>query len=270
MKSQEKFAKKSLGQNFLNSTDIRDNILKHAGEISGKNILEIGPGLGFLTEELLDQSAHLTAIDLDDRVIPILKKKFGENENFTLFHGSILDFDLDEHFEQKKYSIIANIPYHITSPILRKILAETKNRPEFALLMVQKEVAEKICPKLKKGKTKRSILSISVEVFADAEICFLVGREYFDPAPKVDSAIIKITPKKIPEISPDLEADFFTVVNAGFHEKRKKLGNSIGKYFGVSPKLLLGDIDPNLRAENLSIDNWVTIAKNFQKNVKNS
>ena len=298
--NQSRFAKKSLGQNFLNSTTIRDQILEQAGDISGKNILEIGPGLGFLTEALLAAGAHVTAVELDDRVIEVLGEKFrngiksvplnkGESKGgsfinkpsvspfsretknttepqFTLIHDSILSQDLDKLFEQKKYSCIANIPYNITGPILRKLFAETENQPEFALLMVQKEVAQKICPKLhpKKG-LKRSILSISVEIFAEAEICFLVGREHFDPSPRVDSAIIKLTKRAKSLVPKELERDFFTVVNAGFHEKRKKLPNSLSKYFGFNGKKLLGDIDPNLRAENLSIKDWLVITENFRK-----
>lgn len=268
MKNQSKFAKKSLGQNFLNSVEIRDRIISSAGDLQGKNVLEIGPGLGFLTEELLKAGSHLTAIELDERVIDRLRKKFADFSDFELVHGSILDQNLDETFEQKNYSVIANIPYHITSPILRKLLAETKNSADFCILMVQKEVAEKICPKIKKGKQKRSILSISVEVFAESEILFDVGREHFDPSPRVDSAIIKLTTRPEPLIQKEFEYDFFTIVNAGFHEKRKKLGNSIGNYFGVDWRILLGDIDPNLRAENLEISDWITITENFRKHVK--
>ncbi|PID70053.1 ribosomal RNA small subunit methyltransferase A [bacterium DOLZORAL124_38_8] len=276
IKNQAKFAKKDLGQNFLTSTKFRDQILEEAGDISGQEILEVGPGLGFLTEALIDAKARLTAVELDNRVYPILTKKFAQYINrpvdeapsFTLVEGSILHEDLDQRYEQKKYSVIANIPYHITSPIIRKLLSETRNKPQQTILMVQKEVAEKICPKIKKGKQKRSILSISVEIYATAKLCFVVGREHFDPSPKVDSAIIKLVTRETPLVPADMETDFFTVVNAGFHEKRKKLGNSIGKYFGVSPSLLMGTVNENLRAEDLTIEDWIEITKNFQKNVK--
>jgi 16S rRNA (adenine1518-N6/adenine1519-N6)-dimethyltransferase len=266
-KNQSSFAKKNLGQNFLNSLFIRDQIIAAAGDVAGKKILEVGPGLGFLTEALLDADTQLTAIDLDDRVIPILKKKFApqkESGQFDLYHGSILDFDLDGVFGADAYSCIANIPYHITGPILRKLLAETINKPEFSLLMVQKEVAQKICPKdhPKKG-IKRSILSLSVEVFAEAEICFLVDRKYFDPSPKVDSAIIKITKRPAALISKEYESAFFTIVNAGFHERRKKLKNSFQSFFGHRMDDLMEGLDPALRAENLDISDWVRMAKVF-------
>lgn len=266
-KNQSSFAKKNLGQNFLNSNDIRTEILVAAGDISEQKILEVGPGLGFLTEGLLSAGAQVTAIDLDDRVIPILQKKFAqqkESGQFELYHGSILDFDLDETFGSNPYSCIANIPYHITGPILRKLLAETVNKPKFSLLMVQKEVAQKICPidHPKKG-IKRSILSLSVEVFAEAEICFIVGRENFDPSPKVDSAIIKLTRRPEPLINKEHEANFFTIVNAGFHERRKKLKNSFQSFFGHRMDDLMVGLDPTVRAENLDITDWVRMAKVF-------
>ena len=254
------FAKKSLGQNFLHSTEIRDKILEAAGDISDKNVLEIGPGLGFLTAKLLAAKANLTAIELDDRAVKILRKDFGQKGNFNLIHGSILDQNLDDLFGDKPYQVIANIPYHITSPILKRLLSETKNRPQSAILMVQKEVAKKIC-----DTKKRSILSISVEVFAEPEILFEVGRENFSPSPKVDSSIIRLKVRDKPLVSAKIERDFFTVIRAGFSEKRKKIGNVLGKFFGVPSGQLLGSIDPNRRAETLDISEWLKIMKNFQK-----
>ncbi len=259
MKKKKTFAKKSLGQNFLNNPQIRDGILEEAGDISGTNILEIGPGLGFLTTSLLKAKANLTAIEFDERAAKLLEQDLGHKDNFRLIQGDFLDEDLDAIFEQKNYSIIANIPYNITNPILRKILEKTQNKPEFAILMVQKEVAQKICT-----PRKKSILSISVEVFAEPAYCFTVNRENFTPAPKVDSAIMRLDIREQPLVSKDRQKDFFTVVNAGFNEKRKKLGNHLGKFFGVPAEKLLGDIDPNRRAETLSVEEWIHVAQNFQ------
>ncbi len=266
---QKKFAKKSLGQNFLNNPAIREKILEEAGDISGKNILEIGPGLGFLTTALIKAKANLTAVELDPRAIKVLNTDFGHNKNFKILNEDILKVDLDELYSSKylpagrqDYSIIANIPYNITNPIIRKITEKTKNKPEFSILMVQKEVGEKIC--LHK-KTKRSILSIAVEVYAETKYCFTVPRTDFDPAPKVDSAIIKITTRPFPLITEELTNDFFTVVNGGFSEKRKKLSNVIGKFFGIPSDQLLGEIDGNRRAETLSVEEWIEITNNFRK-----
>ncbi len=252
------FAKKSLGQNFLQSTEVRKKIINSAGEITGKNVLEIGPGLGFLTTKLLAANANVTAVELDERAIEILNRDFAHKPNFHLISGSILDLDLDEIWGTKNYCVIANIPYHITSPILKRLLAETKNQPEFALLMVQKEVAQKLCDK------KNSILKTSVDVFAESEICFEVPRENFQPIPKVDSAVIKLNIRDVPLVKKEMQKDFFTVVNAGFSQKRKKLGNFLGSSFGIPAEQLLGDIDPHRRAETLEITEWIAITERFQ------
>ncbi len=259
----KRFAKKSLGQNFLHSSEIRDKILEAAGDITGKNILEIGPGLGFLTTKLLAKGATITAVEIDPRATQILQKDFSHKEDFKLIKGDILQQNLDTIFEQKKYSIIANIPYNITAPILRKTLSETKNKPEMAILMVQKEVAQKIT-----DQKKRSILSISIEIFAESSIVCEVNRECFSPIPKVDSAVIKLTTRTKPLITPELEKKFFTVVNAGFTQKRKKISNYLGGYFGISSQQLLGSINPNARAETLSIDDWILITNNFKNLIK--
>lgn len=267
-RAQSKFAKKDLGQNFLNDPILRDRIIDLAGDIKGRDILEVGPGLGFLTTEILNRGAELTAVELDIRSADILNKKFAEFKNFNLILGSILEQDLDGVFAQKKYSVIANIPYNITAPILRKFFAESVNKPEITVLMVQKEVAEKIS-RTKAGKEKiikgRSILSIAVEIFAETENCFVVDRTMFSPPPRVDSAIIRLKSREKSLVPPELEKDFFTIVRAGFSEKRKKLSNHLGKFFGCNSCDLLGKIDGDKRAETLEISDWIEITKNFQK-----
>ena len=165
IKDNQRFAKKSLGQNFLMDSNIRNKILQAVDLINEKNILEIGPGLGFLTNKLLQKNIKLTAIELDHRAIEILKKDLGHKPNFHLIQGDILDQNLDDIFGNKAYSIAANIPYNITSPILKKILANTNNKPKTAILMMQKEVGEKLC-----SPQKNSILKISVDIFAEPEI----------------------------------------------------------------------------------------------------
>ncbi len=265
------FAKKHLGQNFLNNPEIRTCILEAAGDISGTNILEIGPGLGFLTAMLLQANANVTAVELDKNAVKILEKDFGHKNNFHLIQGDILEQDLDEIFSGRqspssetllggdKYGVIANIPYNITSPILRKLLADTQNKPEFAILMIQKEVARKLC-----DEKKNSVLKISVDVFAKVEILFDVSRKNFFPVPKVDSSVIKLTVYPEPLVDKEMQNHFFKVVRAGFSQKRKKLGNFIGKFFGMEAKELLGGIDPGRRAETLSIGEWEEVTKNYK------
>lgn len=260
MSRKQKFAKKSLGQNFLNSGEIRDKILKAAGNIEGKNILEIGPGLGFLTTKLMALKANVTAIEIDHRSCEILKRDFKQKKNLKIIEGDILEEDLDSLFEQKKYSIIANIPYNITSHLLRKILSESENKPEECIFMIQYEVAKKITdPK------KKSLLSLSVEMFSQSNILFLVPKENFTPIPKVNSAVIKLTIREKPFVEKSMEKDFFRVVHAGFSQKRKKLGNTLPVFLGLSKEQILGEVDGNRRPETLSIEEWKMITQNFQK-----
>ena len=248
---QQHFAKKHLGQNFLQSTEIRDDIVKAAEGVAGKNILEIGPGLGFLTEAILKEKPEkLIAVEFDERAVEVLNTKFTQDKGFELIHGDFLAQNLDEIWGDQEWQIIANIPYNITNPILKKICAQTKNKPQSAILMIQKEVAEKIV-----NQKKRSILSISVEIFAEAAYLFTVDRKHFIPSPKVDSAVIKLKMRPSPLVSPELEKTFFSIINRGFARKRKKLKNNL-------PPEILGNIDGDRRAENLEIEDWVEMAKN--------
>lgn len=266
--SERKFAKKDLGQNFLQSTEVRDKIMREAGDIKGKNILEIGPGLGFLTQALLDAEAQVTAIEFDKRAVRFLENKYGNYPNFTLIEGSILDINLDKIFKDEPWQTVANIPYHITSPIVRKLLSETTNKPLSCVLMVQKEVAKKIArtrPGQEKIIDSRSILSLSVEIYAETKNCFEVKRNCFEPAPNVDSAILKLITREKPLIAHEMEQDFFTMVNAGFCERRKKLKNALVKFFGEDPTKLLDGIDGDRRAETLDIGEWITLTENFRK-----
>jgi len=183
-------------------------------------------------------------------------------------HNSTFTISFSSDYRPKILYSITNIPYNITAPILRKFFAESKNKPETTILMVQKEVAEKIS-RTKAEKEKiikgRSILSIAVEIFAEVENCFVVDRTMFSPAPRVDSAIIKLKSREKSLVPLELEKDFFTVVRAGFAEKRKKLGNHLGKFFGCNSGDLLGKIDGNKRAEVLEIAELIEIARNFQR-----
>jgi len=167
-----KFAKKDLGQNFLHNVQVRDDILEEAGDISEKKILEIGPGLGFLTSSLLATKADVYAVEFDKRVAEIISRDFGHMKNFHLFNVDFLQFDLDDLFKNDKYSIIANIPYNITAPIFRKVLEKTENKPEFAIFMVQKEVGQKVCkPK------KRSIYLFLLKFLLKLNIALLFQEQ---------------------------------------------------------------------------------------------
>lgn len=271
-------AKKSLGQNFLKNKTIINRIAE-AGNISDDEIIvEIGPGTGELTEGLLEQikntkNARLITIEKDERAIPILAERFKEEikkKRLEILEGDFLEMELDTILPSKKceYKIIANIPYYITGAIIRKSL-EAKHKPKTLILLVQKEVAERIT--VRDGK--ESILSQSVSAFGDAKILMNVSKGNFVPAPNVDSAVLMVenisnnrfTKAKIKE------KDFFDMIHAGFAHKRKKLSSNLKKVFPdhnsikhiekIFEKL---NLDSNIRAEDLSSEQWMNLVHNIQ------
>lgn len=253
-------AKKSLGQNFLNSKAVARDIVR-AGELSpADTVLEIGPGKGFLTAELLASGAQVIAIEKDDALVPLLKEKFAreiQGGQFTLTHGDVLD----PHYQlqTKNYKLIANIPYYITGLILRMFLEE-EQKPERMILMVQKEVADRIVARDK----KESILSISVKAYGTPKLIKKVPARYFTPAPKVDSAILSITNISKNNFSnPEDEQRFFNIVKTGFAHKRKKLAGNLKELFEGETLAMMqvAGIDPNARAENVSLEQWLLLAQ---------
>ncbi len=247
--------KKSLGQNFLTNQDIVASIVD-AGKLSPKEtVLEIGPGKGVLTEELLKRGVHVIAVEKDRDLIPFLEEKFEKEitkNQLDLKYGDILDQDFS--LREREYSLIANIPYYITGQIIRKFL-ETTNQPKKMVILVQKEVAERIIAKDK----KESLLSVSVKAYGNPEYIKTVKAGAFTPMPKVDSAVLLID-----NISRDFfrgisEEDFFNIIHAGFAHKRKQL---FGNLKTIIPEEILREkmkkcgIRENERAENLSPEQW--------------
>jgi 16S rRNA (adenine1518-N6/adenine1519-N6)-dimethyltransferase len=222
--------KKSLGQNFLKDKNILDKIVE-AGEISqGELILEIGPGDGGLTEQILKKECRVVAIEKDDRLIPILKEKFAEqisSKKLVLIHKDILKFKPeDSGLTESNFKIIANIPYYITGEIMRKALSEWP-KAKNVVLLVQKEVAKRIIA----SDQKESLLSISVKVFGEPKLIGIVKAGSFSPAPKVDSAILKIeniTNKNFTNID---QERFFLIVKTGFAHKRKMISGNLKEIF---------------------------------------
>lgn len=218
--------KKKYGQNFLNDSSLSDKILDIASIDKNTEVLEIGPGLGFLTEKLITNSKFLTSFEIDDDLIPILKKNFGKYENFDLVHKDFLEVDLSEFLRNKKnVKVVANIPYYITSPIINKLIEYRENISEI-YLMVQKEVAERISSK--PHSKNMSLLTHAVQFYAEAEYLFTVPKEKFDPIPKVDSAFlgIKILKDKKYE-SQILEKKYFKYLREAFSNKRKSISNNL-------------------------------------------
>jgi len=253
-------AKKSLGQNFLKSELALRNIVEAGNIQSDEVILEIGPGKGALTNKLLGTRCKVLAIEKDRELYEFLKIKFEKeisSGQLNLIHGDILEFNTSNHnLETRTYKIIANIPYNITGAILKKFLTE-KNQPKSMVLMVQHEVATRILAR----DGKESILSISVKAYGEPKMIMKVDKRYFSPAPKVNSAVIKIdhiNRKNFIENEIN-EEKFWEIVKKGFAHKRKKLANNLK---GV----ISGDKNPenwlkDSRAEDLTLSEWILLAK---------
>ena len=251
-------AKKHLGQNFLHDKDVLHAIVE-AGEIKDTDtIIEVGPGEGFLTKELIKRAGKVIAIEKDRDLLPFLKLDFRKFKNFELVEGDALRFTPP----QGPYKVIANIPYYITSPLLNHFLNEQITHgqpPELLVLMVQKEVAEKIVAKNK----KHSLLSLEVQLFADVELVRTVPAAAFHPRPRVDSAIIKIRALPKPRIEADLKK-LFWLFHMSFAQKRKKLSNNLAAALHQEPSQMREalesiNIDPKIRAEDLSWEEWTKL-----------
>ncbi len=240
-------AKKSLGQNFLTHKGTLHKIVQ-AADLSAKDqIIEIGPGHGVLTHELAQSAQKVTTIELDDRLIPELKEKFADQSNVKILHQDALTFTPPK----TPYKLVANIPYYITSPILNHFLREQPHdrRPTHCTLLVQKEVAQKICAK----PGNLSVLALQVQLFGTPKIVAKVPPSHFNPAPKVDSAILTIEMHPKPIIPDSDLPKFFELLHAGFAHKRKKLIRNLK----FTPEKW--PFDENIRAEALTIENWLEL-----------
>ena len=262
--------KKSLGQNFLISPRV-SNMIARAGDIVvSENVVEIGPGKGALTKELLAFGAQVIAIEKDNELISALEEKFAKEiseKQLEIISGDVLEMDF-EKLEIGNWKLIANIPYYITGAIIEKFLS-SKNPPSLAVLMLQKEVAERIIarnlPRRQAGK-KESILSISVKVFGAPTIVMKVSRGNFFPIPNVDSAVLKISNIKNPFKTKEEEEKFFTLVKKGFAHKRKKLIGNLESEDKEKIRRAFSEIgiSENARAEDLFLENWKILAKKLE------
>jgi 16S rRNA (adenine1518-N6/adenine1519-N6)-dimethyltransferase len=249
-------ADKRLGQNFLQDPYALEKIVQAAEIRRTDTVLEIGPGLGSLTRYLAAAAQKVIAVELDERLFPLLKAVLSPHQNIHLVQADILALDSQEIIDQQDYLVVANIPYYITSAVIRHLL-ESHLKPRRIVLTIQKEVAERICA----GPGSLSLLALSVQVYGQPRIAEKIPAEAFFPAPKVDSAVLVIDIFPAPRIEEKLLYDFFLLTKAGFSQKRKKLRNSIAAGMRLSPaeteKLLLAaGIDPQRRAETLSLEEW--------------
>ena len=248
--------KKSLGQNFLVEPAGLRKVIEAAGIQKDDQILEIGAGLGSLTVLLAQSARSVVAVEIDRELIPPLQKALEKYSNVHVVHGDILRQNPDSLGLEARYLVVANIPYYISSAILRHLLT-AKQKPTRMTLTVQKEVAERVCA----TQGKHSLLSLSVQVFGDPRLAGIIPAGSFLPAPEVDSAVLVIDLFPQPAI-PEEDLDrFFSLAKAGFSQKRKTLRNSLSGGMRISTQeaeTLLGNagLDPMLRAEALSLEAW--------------
>jgi 16S rRNA (adenine1518-N6/adenine1519-N6)-dimethyltransferase len=245
-------AKKSLGQHFLIDEAALEGIVDAANLSLNDNVLEIGPGLGVLTERLVKKAGKVLAVEFDEKMIEVLKNTV-PSPNLQIENEHVLKFNLSKL--PKNYKVVANLPYYITSPIIRNFL-ETKSKPQVMVLLIQKEVAQRIVAK----PGNLSVLGVAVQFYGKPEIMGIVPKASFWPPPKVDSAIIKIEVYDEPLFRVD-NKKFFRIVKAGFGEKRKQLVNSLSGGLQLPKEdiityLNLAKLKASARAEELSLEDW--------------
>lgn len=262
--------KKSFGQNFLTDTNILQKIVDTAEIDDQVNVIEIGPGIGALTEFLAERAAQVMAFEIDHRLVPILADTLRDFDNVTVVNEDILKVDLAQHIQNFKnpdlpIKVVANLPYYITTPILMHLIESGIPFSEFVVMM-QKEVADRISAQ---PNTKAyGSLSIAVQYYMTAKVAFIVPRTVFVPAPNVDSAILKMVRRPEPAVAVEDEKFFFKVSKASFTHRRKTLWNNLTGYFGkteeVKDKLTKAldqaGLSPSVRGEALSLAEFASLA----------
>ncbi|NCU39096.1 ribosomal RNA small subunit methyltransferase A [Candidatus Saccharibacteria bacterium] len=248
---------KSLGQHWLTDRTILAAIADSAQLTKQDTVLEIGPGLGTLTSELLRRAGRVIAVEYDETLARKLPGQF-PGTNLEVITGDILQFNLSTL--PQNYKVVANVPYYITSKIV-EMLMTAEHKPSVSVLLVQKEVAKRIAA----GPGDMSLLALSAQQYAEAKLGIEVPREYFTPPPKVDSQVVILTARQQPLVPVDIQRKFWRIARAGFVNKRKKLRSSISAGLGVTKPtaedwLHSAAIDPNLRAQDLSIEDWRRLA----------
>ena len=268
-------AKKRFGQNFLIDERIIDDIIEKSNISKEDVVIEIGPGLGNLTEKLLDNAKTVLAFEIDDDMIRILKDRFKERNNLVVINKDILQVDIQEIVKKYitqgvKIKVVANLPYYITTPIMFKLFKYT-DYIDSMTIMVQKEVAERIIAR--HGSKDYGVLSINTRYYGTSEKLFDVPNTSFTPAPNVTSSVVKITIDKIGNIED--EETFFKLVKASFAQRRKKLINSIENSNmieldkeKIKDILIKNNISENTRAEEVNIEKYVTISNDIYNEIK--
>lgn len=263
------FAKKSLGQNFLTDKNYIRKIVDALGPKQDETIVEIGPGRGALTEKLVAKAGKIIAIEIDADLIPLLNETFARNQNFRLIESDALKVDFsklaENESEAPKIKLVANLPYYISTAILQHLTVYRENFSEL-VLMLQKEVVERITAA--PGNSERGFLTVLIENYFDAEKLFDVPPSAFFPAPKVWSAIVRLTPRKNLFADAETEKLFREIISAGFAQKRKTISNNLKNFLKdkneTDTVLTNGEIEPTRRAETLSIEEWARIVSEIK------
>ena len=262
-------ARKGLGQHFLIDGAVLEVITAAADIAPDDLVVEVGPGLGILTEALAGKAGGVIAIELDDKLAALLKKTLASFDNVTVINDNVLNLEPGELLARRGlepvYKVVANLPYYITSPVLRHFL-DSSARPQLMVVMVQREVAETIAA----GPGDMSLLSVSVQFYGRPEIVSYVPAASFYPAPEVDSAVLRINLYPEPAVAVSDEGGFFELVRAGFAAPRKQLANSLSQGLGlpkpgVLPLLEKADIEGERRAETLTLEEWARLWRVFEE-----
>ena len=268
---------KSLGQNFITDENVIEGIVEGAGITGDDLVIEIGPGIGVLTARAAEAAGRVVAVEIDEKLIPILAETLVGYDNIRVINGDILKTDINGIIEEEKkegfsgcVKIIGNLPYYITTPIIMKLL-EDGIQADSITVMMQKEVADRI--RSGSGSRTYGAISVAVQYYCTVEEIMKVPRDVFIPRPKVDSAVLKLTLRDEPSVAPSDKKAFFACVKAGFGQRRKTLLNSLTGYLDMSKEdvgkvLDLADIDPRRRAETLSIQEFSRISDKASEFVK--
>lgn len=258
---------KGLGQNFLINPSVCPKMAELSSAGEGVGVIEIGPGIGVLTQELCERADKVVAVEIDQRLIPVLEETLGDYDNLKVINEDVMKLDLNElienEFKGMKVVVCANLPYYITSPVIMKLL-EDKLPIESITVMVQKEAARRICAEV--GSRESGAVTVAVNFYSKPEMLFSVSAGSFMPAPKVDSAVMKLNVYKEPLFELEDDKKFFTAVKAAFAQRRKTVLNSISSSLGleksaVNELLLDSGVNPQSRAEKLSMEDFAEISK---------